>query len=280
MKHLDYTLIGGMPLELDDLEWEQQGIHGAFKGIVDAFHRNAITDNEEPYVLSGVKLSPGTDPGEWTITPGYIVFSGVIYYYPGAVDQSLPGGPEAWGLTPATDLDPSGSEVFEDLVTRNAYVRDAVTIASETPLPPLGFWRFHWGQRLEDRIRQMVALELPGEWNVVGGVGQPTFQNGFNHGSGDDRIQFRREPGNIVRLRGELRGELSTGAVAFTLPVGFRPVGSVPIAVTLPRSSESTLEHRVIRIYPNGDVAVQFLTSVGVGDRFRLDGVPAYYAGV
>lgn len=280
MKHLNLTLVGGMPLELDDLEWEQKGIHDTFKGIVNAFHRNAITDTDDPYVLSGIHMTEGSAPGLWNISPGAIVFGGVVYIYPGVTDQSLPGGPEVWGLTPATENDPSGEEVFEDLVARNAYVKDAVSIASETPTPPAGFWRFGgWGQRIEDRIRQIVAVEEPGAWNIVNELGQPELQNAFNHGSGNDRVMFRQEPNGIVRLRGELRGEsvAGTGSVlAFTLPEGYRPTGTIRVAVA--KASASAIEQRVITIQSNGQVHVQFLTAAEANDRFRLDAISTFFA--
>lgn len=60
-------------------------------------------------------------------------------------------------------------------------------------------------------------------WHLVGGVGEPAFQNGWvNFGAGQGVARFRKYPDGRVRLAGQIKSG-TAGSVAFTLPVGYWP---------------------------------------------------------
>lgn len=78
------------------------------------------------------------------------------------------------------------------------------------------------------------------DWHVVGGTGEPAFQNSWVNTAGEAPASFFRDPYGIVHLRGRIQGG-ANNTVAFTLPAGYRPgynqmlaaavySGSTPIA--------------------------------------------------
>lgn len=72
-------------------------------------------------------------------------------------------------------------------------------------------------------IRDKVTLTKEPSWRLVGGTGQPAFENSWtNYGSGWVAAGFWRDPLGWVHLRGLIKsGTINTAA--FTLPPGFRP---------------------------------------------------------
>jgi hypothetical protein len=68
-----------------------------------------------------------------------------------------------------------------------------------------------------------VAAQPLDTWHLIGGAGEPPFQNSFtNYGGGNESVGFRKYPDGRVRLKGFLRaGTVNT--TAFTLPSGYRP---------------------------------------------------------
>lgn len=66
------------------------------------------------------------------------------------------------------------------------------------------------------RLAALETLTAPSTWTAV------TFQNSWmDYGAGYQTVQYRKV-GDIVYLRGLMRNG-TLAAVAFTLPVGFRP---------------------------------------------------------
>jgi hypothetical protein len=75
----------------------------------------------------------------------------------------------------------------------------------------------------------LQATDVPGlvaadtAWHYVGSAGEPAFQNGFyNYGGQFVTTRFRKLATGLVVLDGLIGGGTS-GTVAFTLPVGYRP---------------------------------------------------------
>lgn len=63
-------------------------------------------------------------------------------------------------------------------------------------------------------------------WHVVGAASEPPFQNSWTTPGGQAGLMFRKDPFGVVHIFGVATGG-ATGSVAFTLPVGYRPlVGS------------------------------------------------------
>lgn len=64
-------------------------------------------------------------------------------------------------------------------------------------------------------------------WRVVGGPGEPVFQNGWgNFGQGYSTVAFRRLPTGLVVVRGLAAGGAANSAI-FTLPAGYRPLAGL-----------------------------------------------------
>lgn len=75
-----------------------------------------------------------------------------------------------------------------------------------------------------------MAVPVPETIKLIGGTGQPAFQNGWiNIGGGRLPAGFYKDPFGIVHVQGTLNGLSATNHTAFTLPVGYRPPGQVQI---------------------------------------------------
>lgn len=70
------------------------------------------------------------------------------------------------------------------------------------------------------------------DWHVVGGVGEPAYQNSWVFFGGTDEYapQFRKDALGIVSLRGMTKNG-TLGSSIFTLPVGYRPAATVRAAI-------------------------------------------------
>jgi hypothetical protein len=63
-------------------------------------------------------------------------------------------------------------------------------------------------------------------WHSIGGSGEPGFNSGYSNFAGNQAAQYRKDPMGKVLLRGYIN-TVAAGGVAFTLPAGFRPPGTV-----------------------------------------------------
>ena len=66
------------------------------------------------------------------------------------------------------------------------------------------------------------------DWHIVGAVGEPAFQNSWTAESGYMTPGFRIREAGVVDIYGKFKSG-SSGTVAFTLPVGYRPNADVLI---------------------------------------------------
>ncbi len=91
---------------------------------------------------------------------------------------------------------------------------DVVTVLTRVNAPPL--------------VLGTIATIGSG-WHLVGGVGEPAFQNSWgNLGAGFQPVRFRRQ-GDEVTIEGVAAGG-GLGTTVFTLPVGYRPLAIKPVA--------------------------------------------------
>jgi hypothetical protein len=109
-------------------------------------------------------------------------------------------------------------------------------------------------------------------WHLVGGAGEPAFQNAFaNWGAPHAFAGFYKDPSGVVHLKGLLLTPAAvTNKVAFTLPVGYRPA-EIHIITTISGNALAKVQINV-----NGDVQVTLGASsdnitLG-GMTFRADG--------
>lgn len=106
-------------------------------------------------------------------------------------------------------------------------------------------------------------------WHTVGAVGEPAFQNSWvNYGGGYQQVAFRKDPTGRVAIRGLATGGTAGAAVpgsgvAFTLPVGYRPINRVTAAGSLGGTPAQRLD-----VMPTGEV---LMYSAGGGLPMGLD---------
>lgn len=65
---------------------------------------------------------------------------------------------------------------------------------------------------------------IPEPWHNVGAAGEPAFAAGWsnNYADGSNPARFFKDPHGVVHLNGSIKST-GAGALAFTLPVGYRP---------------------------------------------------------
>jgi len=73
MNKLKTTMDGGMPLELDDIRWEQEAVREGFKAILDII---PVLD-ASGYIINGCLVTE--QASSYLISAGYVYISGEIY---------------------------------------------------------------------------------------------------------------------------------------------------------------------------------------------------------
>lgn len=100
-------------------------------------------------------------------------------------------------------------------------------------------------------------------WHLVGIAPEPLFLNGW--GAYDSSVYYRKDPLGRVYLRGSVNGG-ANGTVAFTLPVGYRPVlvGQSRVrAISIGNQTATGQWEAQVNIDPGGNVLVYFTSAVG-----------------
>jgi hypothetical protein len=87
-------------------------------------------------------------------------------------------------------------------------------------------------------------------WHLVGAAGEPGFENGWGNAAGWAPAGFYMQPDYWVRLQGVVGGGSSTTATIFTLPVEYRPAGTLTFTVY------SSTAIAKLRIGTDGTVAI------------------------
>jgi hypothetical protein len=114
---LDLSNVGGMPFELDDLDYLQNGVNEAFKDLLSTF------DNS--FVLTGCEVT--TAVPNYNVSAGIIVLEGeVLPFAGGSIAISI--NPTYFEL--AATFDPAGNEVFQDTNTFDTYAIRSVVLAT------------------------------------------------------------------------------------------------------------------------------------------------------
>lgn len=106
--------------------------------------------------------------------------------------------------------------------------------------------------------------DLLDRWHKIGDTGEPAFANSWvDYNTGTRRAGFRKESNQVVRLYGMIKNG-TVGSAAFTLPVGYRPVGPL-LCSTMSGSAAGRVD-----VLTNGQV-----TPIGpsVNSWVSLDGI-------
>jgi hypothetical protein len=130
MNKLITTNNGGMPFELDDLRFQDEGYREAFKGLLSALGGKALNDG---YILSGVVA---TDTGSnFTTTEGWVAFNGEIWYIPGKTLPYLATGFK-YVFEEDNTFDATGNESFEDGSVNDTYQIRRAKLTSKIVITP------------------------------------------------------------------------------------------------------------------------------------------------
>jgi hypothetical protein len=134
-------------------------------------------------------------------------------------------------------------------------------------------WAFVWATGAS-----FGADAVPEAVRLIGGVGQPAFQNSWANldvSAGDRQAGFYRAGGR-VHLTGVI-GIGASGTTAFTLPVGYRPIPT-PDNIAFPTIAGGN-GIAIIQITPSGAVIVSnWTTGSAVTSFCFLDGVSFRHA--
>lgn len=119
---------------------------------------------------------------------------------------------------------------------------------------------------------------IPEPWHNVGAPGEPAFAAGWSNNYSDtaNYARFFKDPHGIVHLNGSIKSN-GTAALAFTLPVGYRPTQGAAVTLAFWNGSTRVLgiiaigSDGGIRIYGGAD-AVMAMTYVNIDCEFRGEG--------
>jgi hypothetical protein len=88
--------------------------------------------------------------------------------------------------------------------------------------------------------------------DIGSGGSAPAFGSGWgNYGSGYNNCSFLKDASGVVHLRGLANGTPTTQATIFTLPVGYRPVGTSIFIVGMQTSGYGRVD-----VFSNGIVQI------------------------
>jgi hypothetical protein len=256
MKKLVTTIVGGAPLTLD------------FLGFMDAKMSDIMTglsSVSNQYILSGCTLTQGVS--NWQITAGWMVLDGEIFKVIGGdtgIANATALSDMYWQIN-QTAVSPS-PDVYENLAPED----DTLERTASLTTVPVGFVPTYADT---PSYSAMLGDLLTGSWNIVGGAGQPAFQNSW--ASSDTPLRFSLDAMGRLSLSGSAflatPYTAAVQSVIFTLPVGFRPAVRKVMTVFFGGSYLAT-------VTIGTDGTVTFASAQGNATvLFYMDGIPPFY---
>lgn len=209
--------IGGMPLELDDIEWVDASVREAFYGLISALGITAPGS----FKLSGceVTITPNGGNDDYACTEGYICLKGEVYKVD-ACTVSINPINQMVIFYPEITVDMSKPKTFEDTSTHYCYeTRKAVLKAVVTQVAPSPYMDYN-APYLTEVIRNKIKA-LESTWTLVGT--DPAFESGWsNLGGANEVTAFRKDSFDNVTIKGVVTSLTPTSNI-FRLPSGYRP---------------------------------------------------------
>lgn len=242
MKIIDITkILPGVayPLAKPGLGFLQDAYKEAISELAKAFVGDDYAVNTV-HVLYGCikKLISGSN---FSYTEGAIFYNGEIYFFPAVASLTVS---IADVCTITTTADPTADPTtMTDGSPVDIHDVRQIVLTNETAVTN-GAIKFNF-----HNYRQ---------WHFVGGAGEPAFQNSWVNseaGSGFNLLRFKRLPGNVVEIVGDVKGGVS-GTVVFNIGTDY--VASVPVGdfrmITM--TAEQLLQHCYATITSAGDVRI------------------------
>jgi len=208
--------IGGMPLELDDIEWVDESVREAFYGLISALGITAPGS----FKLSGceVTITPNGGNDDYACTEGYICLEGEVYKVD-ACTVSINPINQMVIFYPDIIVDMSKPKTFEDTSTHYCYeIRKAVlkAVTQVAPSPYMDYNAPYFTEVIRNKIK-----DLESTWTLVGT--DPAFESGWsNLGGANEVTAFRKDAFDNVTIKGVVTSSTPTGKI-FTLPLDYRP---------------------------------------------------------
>jgi len=221
MNKLDTSNNGGMPIELDDLEWLDDGYRDAWIGLMSQF---GITP-ETSFILSGCVVT--ISGSIYTTTAGYICLNGEILKVDAhSVNVSLTHTAK-WIVEETYDA--AGNEQFFDATTQDTYQKRRGKLADTVIADPVDYMVYN-APYLKDVIMGWFPADpVEEDWHYVGsGSPEPDFENSWgNVGGNFPNARFKKDVNGWVHFQIYITGG-ADGAVAFTLSSEYLPAdGSI-----------------------------------------------------
>lgn len=210
---------GAMPLELEDLEWNDAAVRDAFYGLISAFGIHAT----ESFKLSGceVTITQNGSNDDYACTEGYICLNGEVFKVD-ACSISIGNSPYSSRVIFDTNISLTNAETFEDLTVHQCYEVRKATLKTANLVIPFPYMTYD-APTLITVIKNKIN-ELGIDWKLVGAIGNPAFAAGWsNVGAPYPVAGYRIDGFGKVELKGLVSNNTPTGNI-FTLPVGYRPV--------------------------------------------------------
>lgn len=159
----DNSIIGGMPLEWDDFEFDENGILDSFAGHLSGILPAINIPNST--ILSGVDVTiagPNLD-----ISAGWIAFNGEVVKVDAHSIVDAGTGVVYW-FKLDLDFDPAGNEVFEDTIPRDTYQLRRMLLTNTTlDSLPGSFMVFDRIGLKASTFRNLIGLD---EWLRIDGA--------------------------------------------------------------------------------------------------------------
>lgn len=88
------------------------------------------------------------------------------------------------------------------------------------------------GSLIAGTAMTVTTSPAPEPWHYIGDAGEPAFQNAFANYDANHRAAYYKDVAGRVHVKGLVKGG-STGAIALTLPVGYRPEQEIRFPTTV-----------------------------------------------
>lgn len=249
---------GGDPLYIEDIEFSQDAVAEAIKGIMSG----VANDAEASFILSGCTAT--YDGTTYTVAAGYVCIKGEVF----KVDSHTTAVLSHWGELVSYDAD--GDQVFEDTVEHSTH---EVRKAKVYPSDPGSGVAYASVERISAKLLSLLA-------GVNGWLTTFSYESPFvNYGAPYDNVAYRYDQmtGKVV-FKGHLKrspGMSHTADVkVFTISVpAYRPANQQEVALASVGDNFTNKVPVVLIVKTDGTVWLKADASVSIDSgNISLDG--------
>ncbi len=261
MNKLITTDVGGMPIVLDDIRWEQDANRDAIFGIMSAFGITKPTS----FILSGCAVSIVGSTYSWT--DGYLSLEGEICKVVAGSVTLAATTTAKWSVVETYDA--TGNKTFESGTSFDTYAIRTAALVQTNATFPITYMPYD-APTIHQVIAEAACPFIPQEWHLVGDSGEPAFANSWTVNGMIPAVfqpSFMKDLAGIVYLRGTASHNTSSAGNIFTLPTGYRPSETVRYVVW--SAGTGSLGAALIEILANGEVHITTASLTAIS----LDGV-------